>query len=145
MKCFNKIVLVDDDRISSSMASLLFETMDLADEVIALSNGQEALDYVEQYLIPDHLHNSRNIAAKPDLILLDICMPLIDGFEFLEAFNKMESIFNTQVAHIIMLTCSQYQKDIEKALAYNVAGYIEKPLTREKLENIIELLLHKQL
>jgi CheY-like chemotaxis protein len=146
MKPFNKIVLVDDDKISNTIASLLFKQMSLAEEVVVLSNGQEALDYVEQFLIPEHLQkSSKSFLNKPDLILLDICMPLIDGFEFLEAFNKMESIFNTQIAHIVMLTCSKYQQDIEKALAFNVAGYIEKPLTREKMENIIELLHFKQL
>lgn len=143
MKRFNRILLIDDDHISNHLSSTILEEMELTDKLIVLNDGQMALDYVEQHCIHGNLH--QHLLHKSqcvNLILLDLKMPLIDGFDFLRAFNDLEKVYNVHIATVVILTSSKSQEDIVKALQFNVAGYIEKPLSREKVEQLIDVLVH---
>jgi CheY-like chemotaxis protein len=143
MKKFNKVLLVDDDDISNGFTSILLEEMEITNQLIILHDGQEALEYIEQNCVHSNLH--QNLLHRKqclDLILLDIRMPLIDGFDFLKAFNDLESVYNTHIASVVILTSSRQQEDITKALRFNVSGYIEKPLTHEKISQILAMMVH---
>jgi len=126
MKKLKKVFLVDDDETSNFLNTLLIRAMEITDKVEISKNGKEALSKFIKL----------NDKDWPELVLLDINMPVMDGFEFLEEFEKLnaEEQENTK---IIMLTSSSSPKDLDKAKKFNIAGYINKPLTEEKLQNII--------
>lgn len=130
MSKLNKILLVDDDETSNFLTELMLKEMDLAQDVIISLNGEEALDYIK-----NHCETKDQC---PELILLDINMPVMDGFEFLEEFEKIKDGYKNKKLNIVMLTSSNYFKDFEKAKKFNVRGYINKPLTEEKIIQILE-------
>jgi CheY-like chemotaxis protein len=124
MKKVKSILLVDDDSTSNFMAQLLLEDLNVAEHISTTLNGQEALDYIQTHSTAD---------TCPNLILLDINMPVMNGFEFLEHFRQLPVSNHIQV---VMLTSSVYHKDMEKAKSYQINYYVSKPLTTEKLQEI---------
>ena len=123
MDKYKKILLVDDDETSNFLNELLIKGMDIVEEVSIASNGQEALSYLE---------NERG--SFPQLIFLDLNMPVMDGFEFLEAFEKA----HTTKVPVFILTSSNNFKDYERAKQFDVAGYLIKPLTEEKIKGVLK-------
>jgi CheY-like chemotaxis protein len=122
-----KIILVDDDETSNFLNNLLIRQLNIFEKVEILKNGKEAL----------HIVNSYQEIDLPEVILLDINMPVMDGFEFLEEFYKLKKLNSTKTK-VIILTSSDSNKDLERAKSFNIAGYINKPLTKEKLEKIFK-------
>lgn len=127
MKKLDHVLLVDDDSITNFLNENLLKEMKLAEEINVANDGAEALDFIKA-------HWDRGISFKKKLILLDINMPVMDGFEFLEHFDQMK--INDGVK-IVLLTTSSNNKDIEKAKKYNVYDYILKPLNDEKLMTLV--------
>lgn len=120
-KIFNNICLIDDDNMQHWLNERIIHSVDKAIEICTYSNAEIALND----LIADKI--------KPDIIFLDINMPLIDGWEFLEEISAKE----IQIP-IYMLTSSIDTKDKEKAKKYPVVkGVLHKPLKQETLENIL--------
>lgn len=126
MRKVKKIFLVDDDETCNFLHNILLNQMKVFEKIDISKNGKEALRKVKSF----------NDFDWPEIILLDINMPVMDGFEFLEEFTKINSSSrgNTKV---IILTSSDSKRDLEKARNYKIDGYINKPLTREKLENYL--------
>lgn len=124
-------LLVDDDSINNFVNQTLIAKLNITGNVITALNGEEALKHVRQYC-------SVSDRCCPDLILLDINMPVMDGFDFLEEYSKLDFSNKNQVV-IIVLTTSSNPKDIEKIEQYKVNGFINKPLTEEKLRNILQI------
>lgn len=133
MKKLNKVLLVDDDYISNFLNKLLIRDMNLTDKTFFASNGEEALDFIRENCVVTEGKEDDNTI---DLILLDINMPVMDGFEFLEEYNKIENKRNN--IYIVMLTSSSDYKDMQEAKKYNVSGFLNKPLTEEKINNVIK-------
>src|ERR1700712_1618420 len=100
MKKLNTVLLVDDDRITNFINQRLIEKLNITQNVTALLNGKEAIDYIK----------TTNLEKKqlPDLILLDINMPVMDGFEFVNSFRAL--LYEKKVI-IVMLTTSSNEKD----------------------------------
>lgn len=118
---YKKICLIDDDNMQHWLNERIIHTVDKAIEICSYSNAEIALND----LIAGKI--------KPDIIFLDINMPLIDGWEFLEDLNTTE----IQIP-IYMLTSSIDKNDNEKARKYSVVnGFLNKPLKQEILENIL--------
>jgi CheY-like chemotaxis protein len=132
MKKLNKVLLVDDDYISNFLNKLLIRDMNLTDKTFFASNGEEALDFIRKNCVITEGKEDENTL---DLVLLDINMPVMDGFEFLEEYNRIENKRNN--IYIVMLTSSSDYKDMQEAKKYNVAGFLNKPLTEEKINNVI--------
>jgi CheY-like chemotaxis protein len=118
-------MLVDDDPASNYLARLLIEEIDETIRVLTLRNGKEALDFLDGCLVSDNC---------PDLLLLDLNMPGMDGFAFLEALRSSHN----PPRRIYILTSSQYPRDIAKAATFPTAGYLVKPITIEQLQKIIQ-------
>lgn len=128
MKKLKCVLLVDDDSINNFINERLIKKIDLTEEVNISLNGKEALEHL--------LKRSSEGKNVPELILLDINMPVMDGFEFLDAFQKLE-LPNKNSIIIVMLTTSTNPSDTERLENTGVAGYINKPLTEQKLKDAI--------
>lgn len=129
-KKFNKVLLVDDDDISNYLTEVLIQKLDFSGEIEVYKNGEEALNYIRECII------SKGDLKVPELVILDINMPVMDGFEFLEEFEKLQNTNNMEIP-VVMLTTSNYNNDIQKAQKYKVAGFVNKPLTEEKFLEIL--------
>lgn len=119
------ILLVDDDQTTILLTQLFLESMSLTD-VHASSNGQEAIDF-----ILDHCKDPT--PQCPNLVLLDLNMPVMDGFEFLDEFEQMDCTHKENI-RVVVVSSSDSKRDRDRIQNYKVAGYIVKPLTEEKLK-----------
>lgn len=131
MKKFKRILLVDDDDTSNLLTAMIISEMNITDDVDMASNGEEALSLLINNCRPVNINNTK----CPELILLDINMPVMDGFEFLEAYQKKMDLCDH--IPVVMLSSSSNSKDYEKAQSFNVKGYIVKPLNEEKLQEAL--------
>lgn len=123
---FQKVILIDDDEITNFInENLIYET-GMTDRVETFVNAEEVLQSIEQV---------GGGTDKPILILLDLKMPVFDGFDFLEKFNALD-LSRFPHIKIIVLTSSENPRDIERLRTLNSHEYITKPLTKEKLEAI---------
>lgn len=115
------IFLVDDDPIQNLITSQLLSTNFEAADYKIFNNGKDLLEYLK----------SNN---HPELILLDINMPIMDGWEFLEAYGQLDYQSN-----IVMLTSSINDADYKKSSKYDfVKGYYTKPLTIEAIKGMLD-------
>lgn len=121
-----KILLIEDDTIEVMKLNRTISTLKLDHKVVVANNGEEALKILD------------NKDAIPDIILLDLNMPKINGIEFLTILKK-----NKDLNHIpsIILTTSSNQKDLMECYKIGIAGYIIKPLKYEEYVSNIEKLL----
>ena len=123
MAHFNKVLLVDDDDATNFLASLAFKNLAIASEIAVASDGLVACEWLQQ-------NNC------PDIIFLDIRMPRMDGFDFLDIFTRMNTCKQVK---IVMLSSSLRAEDKKKAFTYNaVVEYIEKPLTETVIQKIAD-------
>lgn len=131
MKKINCALLVDDDEITNFYNEHILRESGMVDEIIVASNGQEAFDILEKE------------GKKPELILLDINMPVMNGFEFLDKLNQKD-VSEKESIIICLLTTSLHPKDKEQSKKYNfLDGYVKKPLTKESLEKILDAHFNK--
>ncbi|TGD83025.1 response regulator [Hymenobacter wooponensis] len=121
------ILLVDDDSTTNYLNRRLLERLNVCDEVLVALNGQRALDLLQTRC-------SFGEGACPALILLDVNMPVMNGFEFLEAFVQVPA---RQSVVIVLLTSSQLEEDLVMAQHLPVAEFVNKPLTREKITEVL--------
>ncbi|MGZ5281931.1 MAG: response regulator [Bacteroidia bacterium] len=132
MEKLKNILLVDDDEITNYINSDLILELDIADKVSIAHNGREALDYLIK------AHNAPEAGyIVPDLIFLDINMPVMNGFQFLEDYYYL--LGDKKLSTIVtMLTTSLIKEEVSRALnmVHVVKGYIEKPLTKEIIMQI---------
>jgi CheY-like chemotaxis protein len=123
----NTVLVVDDDDNSCFVAKKLLKREGIGKEVITAYNGKDALQKLQAIAA-----NGRKL---PELIFLDIKMPVMNGFEFLDEVTKLEELDLSQT-RIYVCSSSVNSKDKEKADLYQIAGYIPKPLTQEILREI---------
>ncbi|WMJ73819.1 response regulator [Cytophagaceae bacterium ABcell3] len=129
MKKLNCVMLIDDDGVTNFINHRLINRLDVADSIETVINGDEAWQFLQHY-------TSKNNQNCPELILLDLNMPVMDGFEFLNLFKSFECNNKSQ-AKVVILTTSTHQKDIKAIVKDKSVGYITKPLTKEKLQPYI--------
>lgn len=129
MEKVNKVLLVDDDSINNYINLRLFEKLYAGQNVDIVTNGKEALEYLRKL---KHVNGD-----CPQLILLDINMPVMNGIEFLDSFCR--EVLCDEMPIIIILTTSNDPIDISRIRQYPaVAGFLNKPLTEEKLQGLME-------
>jgi CheY-like chemotaxis protein len=126
----SSILLIEDDEVTNYINRTVIERMDCAAHVHVAWNGTDALEYLKA---------CRQTAGsvQPELILLDINMPGLNGWEFLEEYNKLETAEKGQVV-VVMLTTSLNPEDKRRAddnPAIN--GLKNKPLTAALMEEIL--------
>ena len=115
-----KVLLVEDDETTNFLSKMVLKHVGIQ-KVEAVLNGKAACEYLSK--------------VCPDIIFLDLNMPVMDGWSFLD--EKMNGNYCPKVK-IALLTSSIRSRDRERALKYEcVVDYLEKPLTREKVEAVI--------
>lgn len=128
MKKINRVLLVDDDIATNYLHKTLLKGMNLVEHVELASNGKEALDYVSLCSLND----------LPDLTLLDVNMPQMSGFEFLEKYLTLDEERQTGVK-LLMITAAVDPKDRYKLEKYeDIVQLVNKPLTVKKVVEIWE-------
>ena len=121
---FDLIVLIDDDPINNLINKRLINKLNLTPKTIEFLEAEKALFYLKKPNI-----------EKKILILVDINMPVMNGWDFLDKYLELE---NKRDDRIIMLSSSIDFQDRQKSEEFPfVSGFIEKPLTHEKLETLI--------
>jgi CheY-like chemotaxis protein len=138
-KRLKNIVLIDDDAICSWLNKTLLESMDLALHITCLSTGREALDYLTQAAGPEADQ------PLPDLIFLDLQLPDMNGFSILEKLQRIKGCENLSQERIIMLTTSMHLRDLGRANAAPLLGYLVKPLTPTKVMEVFKNLPYSTL
>ena len=122
------LLIIDDDAICSFVNTRVAQTSGVFGNIHAVHNGQDALEFLQ-------LAESGEVPS-PHVILLDLNMPLINGFDFIKAFNDLSLPAKERIA-IVVLTSSDDSKDMERAYALGISHYMQKPLTVNELQAMI--------
>ena len=131
----NCILLVDDDEATNEFHEFLLVELDIVKHIQQCIDGKDALNYLTNQ---GKYANKGNGYPCPELIFLDINMPGMNGFEFLEAYHNLPPDQKGNLI-IIMLTTSLLEEDRKRAASYSeVTEFRNKPLTREYVLEVIE-------
>lgn len=126
------VLLIDDDEINNFISIKLIKKALLNTEIMACLNGKFAIDQLADIQKTDP-------SKMPDYILLDINMPIMNGWEFLEEF-KRRNIDPQGKSKIYIISSSVFSNDINKAKSYPlVKDFISKPLNVEKIRELFEV------
>lgn len=129
MQSMNKIMIVDDNPIDQMITAQVLRTSYDDVDIMVMESVQLAIEYLNS--------NQENLAAIPSLILLDLDMPELNGFDFLSHFNNYSAAVK-DVCRIVVLTASEVTNDIEQMEADpNVSRLITKPLDKNALMPVI--------
>jgi CheY-like chemotaxis protein len=123
------LIIIDDSELDRFIIQRIVRHIDKSLSVYSFSNAQQALEYIRS--------NEFNNQKLFKLILLDLRMPVMNGFQFIEEFEKLP--LEIQEKHkIIVLSTTRNPSDISRLLSYRaVASMLEKPITKERLQSII--------
>ena len=127
-----KVLCVDDDSISLTISQLLLKRTGFSSEVVTAIDGSDALEYFSNLFADE----SGALEKAPELILLDINMPVMNGWEFLQEFVPLygEKLAKTK---IVILSSTIDPEDFAQAKKYPVViQFISKPLSIENLEEL---------
>ena len=128
-----KVCIIDDDRIYVNLVSRVIALKKLSKEVIIFKNGKEAIDFFKQ-----HIKISQQEADVPKIILLDLNMPIMDGWEFLQEFEQIKSNINQKVK-LYVVSSSINPRDVDRAKSIEaVSDYIIKPIQMQDFERIFK-------
>lgn len=123
--CLPHLLIVDDDPVVCKLHKRMLMKSALGANIQVFSNGKVALDYIREYSKPGHHH----------LVLLDINMPIMNGWEMLDALLEID--YEAQV-HVIIVTSSVDNDDKKLSQEYKqVVGYLIKPLRKNSFDTIL--------
>ncbi|MBL7868535.1 MULTISPECIES: response regulator [Flavobacterium] len=122
------ICLIDDDPIYQTITKKIIHKSEAASKILSFPNGAEAIDGLTKLV--------QQPEEFPDIIMLDIEMPVMDGWNFMEHFQKIKTIFPKEVS-VYIVSSSIACSDKERSKSYNgILGYFTKPVT---LQNVLEI------
>jgi CheY-like chemotaxis protein len=128
MEALNHIVLVDDNETTSFLNNRLLSRLALATQVSTFSRADEAYRFLWQ--------DAQAMDSKVDLVFVDLKMPGMSGFEFLEHYNQLPTDVQERTV-IAVLTTSMHAADTARVAQYPNVEYLTKPLTEEKLQRLL--------
>lgn len=124
-----KIALVDDDTTYRFITKKILSKQESVESINTFINGLEALNYLKE--------NANQETALPDILFLDLFMPIMDGWQFLNEFANLESNYLNKIT-IYICTSSISPHDVERAKSIStVSDYIIKPISKTKLIDIL--------
>ncbi|WP_074409796.1 MULTISPECIES: response regulator [Aquimarina] len=122
--------IIDDDNMYVNLVKRIVEAKNLCSNLMVFQNGKDALNYFEAIL------TNLNKKTIPEIIFLDLNMPVMDGWEFLDNFTKIKNKLGKTIT-LYIVSSSINPVDIERAKSINtVKDYLVKPVTIEDLEAI---------
>ena len=128
------VLLVDDDFSTSRFHQIVLERLPSTNNIIFSRNGKEALDYL---LHQGDFEGKTKEFIQPDLILIDLNMPVMNGFRFIELYTET-SQFKENQPKIVVLSTSLIPEEKEKIEANeNIGMFLNKPLTKEMVANLM--------
>ena len=128
------LLCVDDDPITTMLSKMVFTKAAYAKEIVTAQNGEEALLYLDNLI-------TANTSITPGLIFLDLNMPIMGGWEFLDAFSEAKYREAFPDCKVIVLSSTIDPKDIEKSKSYAmVLDFMPKPISKELLEAVSQKL-----
>lgn len=129
MKKIDTFCIVDDDDLYQFTTTLLLKNTDLVNKIIVFSDGLKAINFLKDEM--DHVENI------PDILFLDINMPVMDGWEFLEEYLLIKPLMPKTVV-IYMVSSSVDERDVLKAKSISaLSGYLVKPISSENIMDVI--------
>lgn len=128
MKKCRSILLIEDSDLDNFAHRKVIEKLNITDDLRIFKNGLEAINYFKILT---------EINSPPDLIFLDLNMPVMDGFSFLQHFKSL-LLKNKEAIKIVILTSSSSALDRQKANSLGSHEYLTKPLTQEKIMAVYE-------
>jgi CheY-like chemotaxis protein len=120
------ILIVEDDPVDQEMIVLAFKRASVENPVITVANGQEALELLDA-------RSKRRVSDLPAVIILDLNMPQMDGFEFLRRVKAEERF---AAIPVVVLTTSQFERDLTQSYALGASSCLTKPADFEQLVKI---------
>lgn len=127
MKKIELACIVDDDPIHLFLTKKYVELTDLVERILICRNGKEAYDMLKTLIT--------NSEKLPEIIFLDLNMPIWDGWQFLDEFTKIPI---EQKITVYILTSSDNSEDIKRAERYNLKGnYLIKPISQQQLKELL--------
>jgi CheY-like chemotaxis protein len=128
----DKILCVDDDPITLMLCKRVISKAQFSKEIDSANNGEQAIEYLDKLLFELKINNSVQL---PQLIFLDLNMPVMNGWEFLETFSRKKYSDVFSQTKIIVLSSTIDPNDIEKAKSYTmVIRFLSKPITTGMLD-----------
>ena len=124
----NTVLLVDDEPVFNFIADTHIKRVDPSANVFSVFNGKEALT-----ILQEAFKGERKV---PTHIFVDLNMPVMDGFSFLEAFKKLPELYIHDIK-VFVVTTSLNPLDKERVKSYNFPNYVNKPLSTEFLKSIL--------
>jgi two-component system chemotaxis response regulator CheY len=123
------VALIDDDKIFQLTSSKFIKSTSITDRLLQFENAEDALKFLTL--------NIENASALPDYIFLDINMPFIDGWMFLDDYDKFKHTLPKPIL-IYMVSSSIDPRDINRAKNNsNIKDYVIKPVTKEKFTELL--------
>lgn len=130
MKSVELVCIIDDDKIYRFTTEKYIHMLKLASRVLSYSDGEEALDFLKQ-----NTYREENL---PDIIFLDVNMPIMDGWDFLEEYRELAPRLPKRIT-IYMVSSSIDIRDRERAQQItDISDFIVKPITEEQLITLVQ-------
>lgn len=130
MKPMN-VFIVDDDKLFVFLTKKTINATKIVTKINEFTDGQEAIDYLKK--------NAADVDMLPDIILLDLSMPIMDGWEFVEEYKSIKPLINKDIK-LYIFSSSISPHDLERAKNIPlVTDFIIKPLTQEKFTEILSI------
>lgn len=128
MHKLSHILIIDDDEINNIFTKIILEDADISQSITVCQSVPEALDLLSN-------SDAHSDLSFPDLILLDLSMPVYDGFSFLESYYEA-GLHETQQAVIFILSSTEDEPTKQRVLSYSIVnGFLPKPLSLVALQN----------
>ena len=127
------ILLVEDNPVDEELTIRAFERNNIKNTIVVAHDGVEALDY----MFGTGKHENRNTDEKPQLVLLDLKLPKVDGLEVLKKIRESDSTKHTPV---VVLTSSKEQRDIVQAYDLGTNAYVQKPIDFNEFVSAVQQL-----
>jgi CheY-like chemotaxis protein len=130
-KKYRTVMLIDDNEIDNLINQKMIEAASITENIYTHTGAKSAIEFLKNM-------ERLDVAEKvlPDVIFLDIDMPLMDGFQFLDEFEKLSDTTKSK-CKIVMLTSSINPQDFNRSKKYdNVKLYLNKPLSHESIQKL---------